>query len=104
MSRKRSDNDPVSYGDFVALRVEVERRITALETQQASMKEDIGELKKSMENVKKKMEELKDSIQEFMSKIGESRRKDMIVIVTSIIGGTIAATLIALVIKMVAGM
>lgn len=56
MSSKR-DNDPVNYGDFMNFKVSVERRLTAVETQQMGMKEDINELKKTIKDLTEKMEE-----------------------------------------------
>ena len=53
----KKDTDPVNYGDFMNFKLSVERRLTALEERQNSMKEDINELKKSIKELTDKMEE-----------------------------------------------
>ena len=56
MGGKRN-SDPVNYGDFIEFKVSVERRLTAVETQQVGMKEDINELKETIKQLTEKMDE-----------------------------------------------
>jgi hypothetical protein len=81
----KNRDDPVLYGDFAELKLEFERRISVLETKTDSLESAVTELRADFKTLMEKVDRLK------------------IWIVTSIVGGTLFATLLAYILKLLVG-
>ena len=92
MSGERSSKDPVNYGDFMAFRIEVEKRLTAAESRMEAMKEDIGDLKRAIIDLSNKIDKVKQDI--------ESYKK---YIVVSLLGGTTIVGLLTYLLRLILG-
>ena len=66
MSKK--DGEPVNYRDFTSFKVSIESRLTAVETEQKWIKENLNSLRKQIESLSEKMDESNKTI---LSKVDE---------------------------------
>jgi hypothetical protein len=81
----KSRDDPITYGDFMDLKVEFERRVSVLEVKTADLEKSIVDLRVDLKALSRKVDDLKKWI------------------VGSIVGGLLLTTVLTWILKFIAG-
>ena len=89
---ERRNEDPIWYKDFMDFKVNVETRLTKLETEMGFTKQAVNELKETIGKVMEKIDEIKEGVDAYKKWI-----------VLSLIGGLVGSTVFLVIVKMIFG-